>query len=170
MTADNLEYVDATRKRIGHRAEAISREWLTVAVLASDSLSVRSGIDRLAPFGFVVRRIGREFNEPVQQSSQANLRNARHGEHRAQFALRDSVVDVWKNVFLVRVPCSKYFSINASFDSATSSTKTLARFVDDVAAFGRNVNLFCLTIGAKLVSFHVDHVHHATKIFLFSDR
>src|SRR5215210_9434789 len=98
MTADNFEDVDAACKWIGDSPETISGEWFAVAVLTPDTLGVRTCIDRLAPFRFVVCGIGRVVNQPVQQSAQSDLRNTRNREHRAQFALCDSVVDIWKDV------------------------------------------------------------------------
>jgi len=101
MTADDLEDVDATRKWIGDGPEAISREWFAVAVFASQSFSIRTTIDRLAPLSFVMRGIGSEFNQAIQQGAQADLSDTRDGEHRTQFALRDRIVDIRKNVFFV---------------------------------------------------------------------
>ena len=57
VTTDDLEDVDAAGKRIGDGPETVSRERLAVAVLATDALSVRTRIDRLAPFSFMVRGI-----------------------------------------------------------------------------------------------------------------
>src|SRR5215212_3354474 len=102
MTADNFEDVDAACKWIGDGPETISREWFAVAVLTPDTLGVRTCIDRLAPFGFVVCGIGRVVNHPVQQSAQPDLCDTRHREHGAQFALCDSVVDIRKDVCLVK--------------------------------------------------------------------
>jgi len=82
MTADNLENVYAACKWIGDGSEAVSREWLAVAVLASDTLRIRTGIDRLAPLSFMVRRIGCEVYESVEQCAQTDLRDTRDCEHR----------------------------------------------------------------------------------------
>src|ERR1051325_4614653 len=98
MTADDFEDIDAACKRIGDSPETVSREWFAVAVLATDTLGVRTCIDRLAPLSFVMRRIGRVIHQAIQQSAQANLRNTRDCEHGAEFALCDGVVDIRQDV------------------------------------------------------------------------
>src|SRR6185369_13410780 len=91
----------AARKRIGDRAEAVGREWFAVAVLAGNAFRVWTTIDWATPLGFVMSGIGSVVNQPVQQRTQTDLRGARDGEHRTQFALGDGVVDVRQNVVFV---------------------------------------------------------------------
>src|ERR1041384_7948896 len=98
MAADDFEDVDAACKRIGNSPETVSRERFAVAVLATDTLSIRTRIDRLAPLNLVMRRIGSVVHQPVQQRAQSNLRDTRHREHRAEFALGYCVVDIRQDV------------------------------------------------------------------------
>ena len=69
--------------------------------LRADSFSVRTCIHRFALLGFVMRRIGSVVDKAIQQGTQSNLGDARDGEDRAQFALRDRLVDVRQNVLFV---------------------------------------------------------------------
>src|SRR5688500_15783636 len=92
VATDDLENVNAARKRIRDRAEAISRKRFAVAVLASDAVGVRTRIDLFAPFLFVVRRVRSEIDEAIKQRAESNLSDARNSKHRTEFALRDRVV------------------------------------------------------------------------------
>ena len=135
MTTDNLENVNAPGKRIGDRAEAIGRKWFTVVVLAAEAFSVRTRVDRFAPFSFVMSRIRSVVNEPIQQGTQTNLRDARNGEDRTEFTLCDRVVDVRQNVCFVERALFEILLHQLIVRFGDELNQSFASLIDEVATF-----------------------------------
>ena len=93
----------------------------------------------------------------------------RNGVNRAELALGDRPGEVRDHVlFFGSVPSSKYFSIRASSDSATSSIRRSRVDSKRRLAFFGDRYLLCLAVVVELVSLLMDDIHDAAEIVLRS--
>ena len=117
-----------------------------------------------------MRRVGCVINNAVEQRAQADLRQAGNGEDRTELAVGDCLVDVWHDVRFFQRALFEILFHQGIIGFSDQFDQSLPGFINQVAVFGGDVDLFGLAVGAQLISLHVHDIDDAAKIFFFADR
>ena len=170
FATDDSHDVDASGEGVCDGAEDVSRNRISVGILACDRLAAVA-VNRSTPMlRFVRRRIRSVVNDGVEQRRQSDKCRARNSEDGAELTALNRFLDGRNHILIRQRALFKILLQQRVVRLGDKLDQSFARLIQYVAPFGRQVNLFGLALRVKLVGLHVNYINDTAKVFLVSNR